>query len=211
MRALYRENTGTTLSNIAAPIVSGDQDVIIRVVAAGICRTDVYAALGQIDTFGPRVLGHEFSGVVTALGAKVSHVQIGDRVAVMPILCCGTCASCKDNDALSCATPKMLGIHQDGCFAEEIRVSADMVYALPDGVSFKQGAYAEPLAASLSVLKAGIRASQKGIIIGENRFGKLIERILNAHGFDRVQIASLDQTCDLDTGAYDYAIETGAI
>jgi len=208
MRALVKENNSVQIKTIQQPELQNSDDVIIRVRLAGLCRTDVYVAEGKIDSPENIILGHEFSGTVFETGAAVTNVEHGDRVTVMPVIPCGKCTLCNAGQAIQCQDTQMLGIHFDGAFAEYIRVPASTVYKLPDNVSFMQGAYSEPLAATLSIINAGLKPTEKGLIYGKNRFSKLIKRILNAKGFKDITIFDPQANTSIAKNKYDFAIET---
>ena len=210
MRAIIRDNQGSKLQETEIPPPQSDKDVVIKVAYAGLCRTDIYAADGLIETNGPRILGHEFSGIISEVGKSVKTLTPGDRVTVMPVMPCRACSLCQSGHEDLCQDTIMLGLGRDGAFAEYISVPQSFVYKLPDNVSFKQGAYSEPLAASLSVLKSGIMPEQKGLILGNNRFGQLIARILNVHGFKDVTIHDVDYPVLPSANTYDFVIETVA-
>lgn len=207
MRALIKDKTEVSVKNITRPAVQSADDVIIRIALAGLCRTDVFMADGLISGNDTVILGHEFAGTIDAAGANAKNFAKGDRVTVMPVIPCGTCGFCNSGAKDSCQNTTMLGIHHDGAFAEYIRVPANTVYKLPENVSFKHGAYSEPVAAALSVMKADIAPHQRGFIYGNNRFAKLIRRIMRSYGFENVTIHD-PQTENLEDNAYDFAIET---
>jgi L-iditol 2-dehydrogenase len=207
MRALMKDKDFVSVREIARPVLKSDSDVLICVKLAGLCRTDVFAAEGKIKCLDTLVLGHEFAGVVTEAGNAAAGFNKGDRVTVMPVMPCGACPLCTSQQHDKCQNTTMLGVDHDGAFAEYISVPASAVYKLPANLSYKHGAYSEPVAASISVMKSGIEPHQKGLIYGNNRFGQLIARILKAHGFDNVTI--YDPTSGaLEESAYDFAIET---
>lgn len=207
MRALVKDREFASVKNIARPVLKSDSDVLICVKLAGLCRTDVFAAEGKIKCADGLVLGHEFAGIVTEAGSAATGFKPGDKVTVMPVMPCGSCALCTSNEHDKCQNTTMLGVDHDGAFAEYISVPASAVYKLPAGLSFKHGAYSEPVAASLSVIKSGIQPHQKGLIYGDNRFGQLIARILKAYHFDNVTIYD-PASGPLEESAYDFAIET---
>ena len=208
MRALIKEGRSLAVRGVPRPKITASDEVVIRVAAAGVCRTDVYVAEGRIPSREPIILGHELSGVVEAIGERVDHVQSGDRVTVRPMLACGACRECRDKRSDRCAEPRMLGVEVHGAFAEALKVPAAAVYRLPPSVSDTSGAYVEPIAASLAVLKAGIRSEQRGLIWGTNRIAQLTARVLVAHGFASVTIS--DRAEALEASAFDFAIETSA-
>ena len=209
MRAIVKNGTAVLLSETAAPAVEDDEDVVVRVRSAGLCRTDVFVADGIIRTKDPLILGHEFSGEVEAVGTSVDRAAIGDRVAVFPIISCGACRECRRGRADLCQRTAMLGLESDGAFADLVKVPQRAVYRVPNALPFRHGAYAEPVAASLAVLKSGIRAEETGLIYGDNRIAELTRRILRAYGFEDVRVLEPkgDAVRDLADG-FDYVIET---
>jgi L-iditol 2-dehydrogenase len=161
-------------------------------------------AQGRIASKDPLVLGHEFAGTVEKVGSDVAHLRAGDRVTVMPLFP-------HEQDVLrnglpSYARATMMGVHHDGAFSELAIAPAKSVYKLPDHVSFMQGAYMEPIAASMAVLNASIHAGQKGLVFGDNRISRLTERVLRAKGFDNITVCSSEDT--LEDNAYDFVVET---
>jgi L-iditol 2-dehydrogenase len=188
MKALVKDKDTVLVREMPSPTLQSDHEVIIQVERAGLCRTDVYVAEGRIAAPDPLILGHEFAGIIRVLGDQVTTLRVGDRVTVNPMLACGLCPTCLAGNPLSCQHSRFLGVHQHGAFAEYIAVPAMAVYPLPDGVTFTQGAYTEPVAASLAVLKAGIEAHEKGLIYGDNRIAHLTKQILEVYGFADVAV-----------------------
>jgi L-iditol 2-dehydrogenase len=207
MKALVKDKDTVLVREMPSPTLQSDHEVIIQVERAGLCRTDVYVAEGRIAAPDPLILGHEFAGVIRVLGDQVTTLRVGDRVTVNPMLACGLCPTCLAGNALSCQHSRFLGVHQHGAFAEYIAVPAMAVYPLPDGVTFTQGAYTEPVAASLAVLKAGIEAHEKGLIYGDNRIAHLTKQILDVYGFADVTVCDAT-TAVLPADTYDFIIET---
>lgn len=207
MKALIKNGSSLTVASKERPPVEG-RDVIIRVAVAGICRTDVFAAEGRIKTIDPVILGHEFSGIVEKVGTNAHSHKHGDRVTVMPVIPCGSCKWCAAGQETLCQHTTMLGIDHDGCFGEFIRVPANSVYRLPDTMPFRYGAYVEPVAAAMSVLRAGLSPQEKGLVYGNNRFGQLISRILRAKGFNDITLYDPSGKEPLEESAFDFAVET---
>jgi L-iditol 2-dehydrogenase len=209
MRALITTPAGITLRDVPLPAVERSDDVLIRVAVAGICRTDVQVACGDIATTPGRVLGHEFAGWIAAVGTHISGLTIGQRVAAMPWIVCGDCAGCAESPTLAwCQRPQQLGVHRDGAFADYIVVPAAVVRTVPDAVPLQRAAYVEPLAAALAVLNADLRADQAGCIYGTNRFSRLIELILRRRGFTRLEVHDVHGPMTLTPNRYDFIIET---
>ncbi|HEY4000345.1 MAG TPA: alcohol dehydrogenase catalytic domain-containing protein [Candidatus Xenobia bacterium] len=201
MRAVVRDRDGVALRDVPAPRAERPDEVVVQVAVAGLCRTDLYVADGRIACRWPRILGHEFSGTVTAAGAGVTHLQPGDRVTAMPMLGCSRCADCQQNRI--CADYRMLGVDQDGAFAEYVLLTGSNVYRLPDAVSWQAGAYVEPVAAALAITEAGLDPHSRGLVHGDGRFARLACHLLQLHGFRHVDVG-------VPRGQYDFVVETDA-
>jgi threonine dehydrogenase-like Zn-dependent dehydrogenase len=115
----------------------GEEQVLIRVKWSSICGTDLHIYLGEFKdrvTY-PRILGHEFSGVVESVGKAVTGVAPGDRVTVDPIVWCNRCPACLNGQNNVCNHLKLLGVEYDGGFADYAVAGADKVFKIPDSVS----------------------------------------------------------------------------
>ncbi len=203
MRAVVRDGNGVSLVQAPRPVRPPGW-LRLRVLLAGICRTDLYAAEGLLSVSGPRILGHELVGQVLEADPG-SAMATGTRVTVAPLLPCGACHGCRRSAA--CLEPRMLGVAVDGAFAEELVVPETSAHRVPGDLSLRRAAYTEPIAASLAVLGAPIRREQRGAVLGSGRIATLTARILDAHGFARVELLA-----DLaaDPGAFDFLVETSA-
>lgn len=203
MRALVKQGGGVSLRRVPAPVVAAPDDVVVAVAAVGLCRTDLDVVAGRIPTPEPLVPGHEVSGRVLAVGGAVTSLSPGQAVAVMPALPCGACPECRGGHPLRCRNERMLGLHRDGAFAEQLVVPASAVYPLPEGLSPLLGAYAEPVAAALAAVDALAGVSGEGVVAGDNRIAALTLRLLRLHGLHAV-------TADgpLPADRYDWAVET---
>jgi threonine dehydrogenase-like Zn-dependent dehydrogenase len=186
-------------------------EILIRVAVAGVCRTDVFVAQGKLSSADPVILGHEFAGVVAADGRGDHGFAVGDRVVVMPAVPCGACVRCVGGMPECCPHHQFLGVGRHGAFAEYIAVPAQVVHHLPETLSFREGAYAEPVCASLAVLKAGIQPGQRGLVYGDNRIAELTKRVLWTAGFSAVETRRMDPSVPLETDAYDFVVETQPI
>ena len=94
-----------------------------------------------------------------------------------------------------CCSPQFLGIDRDGACAEFLVVPLSSVIHLPDGLPWCVAALTEPVAAALAVLKANIRPHQSGIVIGESRITRLVQRVLVAHGFEQIRACGMGTAC----------------
>lgn len=205
MRALVKRPAGPALESWARPRVARDDDVVIRAELAGLCRTDVFVADGAIVVAEPRIIGHEVAGVLEEAGAGV-ELPAGTRVSICPLLGCGRCAGCHAGGA--CTTPEFLGIDRHGAFADWLVVPRSALIPLPATVSALAGAFLEPVAAALAVLRAGILPTERGLVIGEPRLSVLAARVLDARGFTQVEVCDAALAADLPANHFDYIIET---
>ena len=190
MNALVKQGTHVSVRSWLIP-PCGHDEVRVRVRLAGICRTDIQVARGEHSCADPLVLGHECAGVVDAVGAKVTGLEIGTPVAVQPILGCQNCLLCRQGNEINCPSRRMLGLDRNGAFAGFVTVPARCIFPLPVGIGWREAAYAEPIAAALAVLDAGLPAREPGLVLGHNRFARLVGRLLEAHGYSNLTFSGL--------------------
>lgn len=143
MRAVQYDAYGATpyLTEIPAPACP-DDGVVVEVRATGVCRSDWHAWQGHDPVALPQVPGHEFAGVVLAVGSRVTGHVVGERVTA-PFVCgCGRCSYCLAGDAQVCPDQSQPGFTRPGSFAELVVVpAADLnLVTLPDGLDFVSAA-----------------------------------------------------------------------
>lgn len=112
----------------------GDGEIVVDVERAGICHTDAHYRAGSGKTNLPVTLGHEVAGVVSAVGANVTNVREGERVALHYLVSCGTCERCQRFGEQFCASGAMIGKERDGGYADKIVVPAVNAIPIPDEV-----------------------------------------------------------------------------
>lgn len=118
----------------------GENDVLVRVRACGVCFHDTLVRAGRMAGVTlPRVLGHEFSGEVTAVGARVRTLRTGDRVAALTRVTCGNCRFCWMGHPSLCVNPTRLS---DGAYAEYVVAPEQRLQRIPDGLGFDAAALA---------------------------------------------------------------------
>lgn len=195
----------TIIEKVEPQIVNPD-DVIIRVAAVSICGTDVHTFTNTHPFVKPPVVvGHECSGVVTAIGSKVKSVKIGDRVAVDPVLGCGTCTPCTIGRPNACAEVKCRGVHVEGAMQEFFKIREQDVYVLPDSLSDTVlGAAIEPFAiGAQAVWRGGVRSGQNMVIFGAGPIGLTTMLMAKVRGAECILV-------DLKDDRLDNAIRLGA-
>ncbi|MEW6081926.1 MAG: alcohol dehydrogenase catalytic domain-containing protein [Bacillota bacterium] len=180
------------------PIVK-EKDVLIRVKAAGICGTDLslwdwkeaVARTYSISSF-PKVLGHEFSGIVEECGPGVDGLRPGDRVVVNPVMYCGKCSYCAAGAVAVCENRPMLGAELDGGFAEFVSVRASSVIPIPESISYESAAVIEPLCVAIqAVEKVPPAFGDVAVVVGAGPIGLLIALVLSTSYTSKVLVTGL--------------------
>ena len=203
MRALrFHAARDLRIEEVPAPAEPSGGEVVVRVVSCGICGTDLHEYVaGPIVTptephpltgaRNPQILGHEFAGEVVATGADVKAVAAGDRVAIMPLAYCGSCAYCRRGLQHLCATMACVGLsHAWGGMGELATVAEYQVVRLPPEVSYRQGALIEPTAvAAYGVERAGVAPGDSVMITGAGPIGALAALCAHAAGAARVYVS----------------------
>lgn len=166
-----------------------ETDVLIKVKAVGICGTDLSILQGTYQIPTPRILGHEFSGVVSEVGKKVEKIQVGDRVTSEINLTCGNCYFCKTGQKTQCTSVRALGIYEEGAFAKYIKVPEANVHNIHN-ISFEDATFIEPLAAAIQTFEmAPLRPSDKNIvIIGAGKLGLLLLQVVKQKGLKTIVV-----------------------
>ncbi|MDZ4393189.1 galactitol-1-phosphate 5-dehydrogenase [Cypionkella sp.] len=124
----------------------GPDEVLVRVMAAGICGSDIGRVMVTGTYHFPTIPGHEFAGQIEKVGADVTGLAPGDRVAVAPLMPCGICEWCAAGKFSLCDDYDFMGSRSDGAFAEFLKAPARNVLKVPDGVSYDAAATIEPAA-----------------------------------------------------------------
>lgn len=170
------------IENVPEPKIKSGY-VKVKVDYAGICGTDRHEYVGPnfipVDKphrltgrVAPLVIGHEFSGTIAEIGEGVEGYTIGDRVTANGSLTCGECEPCKSGRYNICKSLGFLGVGEDGAFAEYVNVEAQRLFLIPEGVSQREAAVAEPLACGIHATKLlGDVKGKDVVIIGPGIIG----------------------------------------
>ena len=163
--------------------VPGPNQVKIKVDWAGICGTDRHEYEGPnfipvkkphrlTGRVAPLIIGHEFSGEIVELGSEVTGWKVGDRVTANGSLTCGNCQACRSGRYNICQKLGFLGVGDDGAFADYVVVEATKLFEIPEGVSQREAAVAEPLACGIHAtnLLGDIRGADV-VVIGPGIIG----------------------------------------
>ncbi|MBI2866908.1 MAG: alcohol dehydrogenase catalytic domain-containing protein [Chloroflexi bacterium] len=189
MKALVkpRPGPGLELIDLAKPVVKPGE-VLLRSTGCGICGGDVdnwrwkeYVA-NLIKGF-PRVIGHEFSGHIAAVGEGVTGFKVGDRVVVEPAPGCGQCDLCRMGKPNVCSNQIVSGLSRDGGLAEFVTVPVRALYKIPDSISDVEAPLLETLAVGVHALeRTPISPGQSVAVIGAGSIGLLLAQAARAGG-----------------------------
>lgn len=149
-------------------------EVKIRVVATGICGSEMHAYKGTHPfRHPPSILGHELAGDIVAVGSRVKGFAVGDRVTIDPQRVCGVCDDCKAGYPNACAEKIMLGVQEwTGSFGEYIVCPESQLYRLPDHVSYEEGSMVEPLAVGVHAIRQGeVKPGDSVLVLGGGTIG----------------------------------------
>ena len=166
-------------------------EVLVRVHRAGLCGSDVHA-YGDAEGFEgvkmPRVMGHEYTGEVVAVGDDVERVSVGDTVVEAPIHPCGECFQCRNGEENVCQNTTITGMATDGAFTEYVTVGADFVHVVPDSVPPELLAITEPLSVATRAVyvRSGLTPGDTALVEGPGPIGALIAVVADAMGADIV-------------------------
>lgn len=183
MKAVRLEAVGgITLRDVDMPDIGADE-LLVRIEACGVCGTDRHLFHGEFPCTPPVTPGHEFSGLVEAIGKSVSGFAIGDRVTGDPNIACGRCARCHAGQINLCSNLRAIGIHRDGGFAEYLALPQKQAFVLPASLDPMHGAFCEPLGCCLhGVDLAGIKPGSSVVVLGGGVIGLLTVQLARLAG-----------------------------
>jgi threonine 3-dehydrogenase len=191
MKALRKMQAARGLSMECAPVPSiGAADVLVRVKTASICGTDLHIygwdrwSQGRIKP--PVTLGHEFCGVVERVGEDVTAVKPGDFVSAEMHVSCGHCHQCRMGEAHICQNLQIIGIDQDGAFAEFVKIPASNIWKLDPAIPEHYGAILDPLGNAVHTVLAGPIAGQTVLVTGCGPIGLMSIAVAKACGSSTV-------------------------
>jgi L-iditol 2-dehydrogenase len=179
----------------------GEDDLLVRVRACGICGSDVHGWDGSSGRrIPPLVMGHEAAGEVVSMGPRVQGFAVGDRVCFDSTVYCGDCFFCRKGQINLCDRREVLGVstgefRRMGAFAEYVTVPARICYQLPATLRFEHAAMVE--AVSIAVHAAAITPLQLGdvaVVVGSGMIGLLVVQVLKLKGCSRVIAVDLEDS-----------------
>jgi len=188
--AVYRGVNDVRLEEVPVPEI-GPGELLVRVHTCGICGTDLKKILTGSHS-GPRIFGHETSGVVAKVGAGVREYAAGDRITVFHHIPCRECYYCRHKTFAQCKTYKKVGCTagfepSGGGFSEYVRVMDWIVdkgtVRIPDGISFEQASFVEPVNTCIKgIERLGLEPGETVLVIGQGPIGIILARLAKRAG-----------------------------
>lgn len=194
MRAVRLEAIGSMAMRIVARPEAGPGDLLVRVEAVGICGSDRHMFKGEYPTALPVTLGHEFCGIIEAIGPGVTRFAPGDRITGDPNIACGWCPQCRAGRPNLCDSLTAIGVFRDGGFADYVVVPQGQAHLLPADLNPLHGAFCEPLACCLHGLDvARIRPGDSVAVLGGGVIGLLMVQLARLAGAGRIVMITRQQ------------------
>ncbi|HOJ92367.1 MAG TPA: zinc-dependent alcohol dehydrogenase family protein [Dictyoglomaceae bacterium] len=174
------------LKDCAIPKIKSDE-VLVKVLASGICGTDLHLIAGKTLAKEGVIRGHEFAGEVVEVGEKVDGLKIGDLVAIDPNIVCGYCYFCRRGEINLCENRTALGVDLNGGFADYCAVPFKQAYKLPQDLTPIEGAMMEPVACALhGIERIGMKIGDSVLIVGGGALGLILLQLSLIYGAEKV-------------------------
>ncbi|KNG93055.1 (R,R)-butanediol dehydrogenase [Pseudaestuariivita atlantica] len=193
--AIYRGKKTFTVEEVPAA-TPGPGEVAVRIAYCGICGTDMHVFHGNMDArVGfERVIGHEMSGTIDAVGEGVDGFTPGQKAVVRPLDHCGDCPACKAGHQHVCHKLKFLGLDTNGAMQEVWVVPAHTIHVLPDDLKLDHAALIEPVAVAChDVRLSGLKAGEDVVVIGGGPIGILVAMVARDAG-GKVVVSEVNRT-----------------
>ncbi|WP_440767080.1 zinc-dependent alcohol dehydrogenase [Natronorubrum sp. DTA7] len=169
--------------------VPDDDEVLVQVHSAGLCGSDAHAYTYE-DGYEwipiPRIMGHEYSGEVVAVGDDVTDFAVGDTVVEEPIHDCGSCFQCKNGQPNVCQNFEITGMHTDGAYTEYTTVHPRDLHHVPDNVPLGQAAITEPLSIATRAVfdQSRVTPGDTVLVEGPGPIGVFVAAVADSMGAD---------------------------
>jgi L-iditol 2-dehydrogenase len=177
----------------------GDDDVLVRVRACGICGSDIHGYDGSTGRrIPPLVMGHEAAGVIERTGRNVEGFKAGDRVTFDSTVSCGKCDFCRRGQINLCDNRTVLGVscgdyRRHGAFAEYVSVPARILYKLPDSLPFERAALIEAVSIAVHAVSRHVpKPDDMVVVVGSGMIGVLVIQVLKDKGCRNIVAVDVD-------------------
>ncbi|GHB19762.1 Zn-dependent oxidoreductase [Salinicola rhizosphaerae] len=168
-------------------------EVVIDVAFAGICGSDMHIIHGD-NAFVrfPRITGHEFAGVIRAVGEGVDAARVEERVCIDPVVNCGKCYPCRIGRPNVCSAMNVIGVHRNGGFAEQVAVPAANAYRIPEALDLDAAALIEPYSIAANVLsRMAPLPGDRLLVIGAGVIGLTVLQMARAMGIEEIIVTDI--------------------
>lgn len=196
---LLSEYNKLAITEMPTPKI-GDDEVLVRVRACGICGSDVHGYDGSTGRrIPPIVMGHEAAGMIEQVGAGVNNFRAGDRVTFDSTVSCGRCDYCKCGQVNLCDNRMVLGVscgeyRRHGAFAEYVSVPARILYRLPDSFPFERAALIEALSVAVHAVERKVpQPTDTVLVVGCGMIGLLVIQVLRDKGCRTIVAVDVDK------------------
>ncbi|MFD2328737.1 L-threonine 3-dehydrogenase [Cohnella sp. GCM10020058] len=191
MLGLVKANRGPGAALLEVPVpVPGPEEILVQVKASSICGTDIHIynwdAWAESAVVTPNVFGHEFAGVVEAVGERVTNVKVGDRVSGEGHIVCGHCKACRTGNGHVCANTRSFGISAPGCFAKYAVLPASNVIHNRTEMPFELACLQDPLGNAVQTVLAGDIVGRSVAVIGTGAIGLMAIAVARACGAGKI-------------------------
>jgi L-iditol 2-dehydrogenase len=176
----------------------GEDEVLLRVRACGICGSDIHGWDGSTGRRRPPlIMGHEASGEIIAVGPKAGRWKAGDRVTFDSTISCGECGPCRVGQVNLCENRRVVGVspaeyRQHGAFAEKLALPGRILYQLPDALSYTHAAMVEPVSIAVhAVQRVKITPTDTAVVVGAGMIGLFVIQVLKWAGAKQIVAVDL--------------------
>lgn len=194
--AVFKGNGVLSLEEVPVPEIRHPTDVIVKTEAASICGSDLHilhVPPGQRGDPGT-IMGHEFVATVVEVGDDVSHVSVGDRVAIEPNIRCGVCPECRSGHENLCRNAENMGQWRNGGFATYCLVPAKQLHPIPHDIPDHLAALTEPLACVMNgMMRVNPMPQERVVIFGAGAIGLIFLRVMKVFGVRDVVVCEIDE------------------
>jgi L-iditol 2-dehydrogenase len=177
----------------------GDDDVLVRVRACGICGSDIHGYDGSTGRrIPPLVMGHEAAGVIERVGRGVQGFASGERVSFDSTVSCGICHFCRRGQINLCDNRMVLGVscgdyRRHGAFAEYVAVPSRILYKLPDSLPFERAALIESVSIAVHAVSRHVpKPDDTVVVVGSGMIGLLVIQVLKDKGTKDIVAVDVD-------------------
>ena len=184
--------------DVPKPEIKNDDDVIVRITSGGICGSDIgiYNGTNSLATY-PRLIGHEFGGIVTETGKNVTSVKAGVKVAVDPVISCGHCYACRIGRHNVCSTLEVMGVHRDGGFAEFVCAPEANIHKFHKDFDESFLGLVEPFTIGVEINRRGqITKGDKVLIMGSGPIGIAAMQVAKRNGAEVIMTDLVKERLD---------------